>query len=120
MGFLGSKNGAVCPACSLIGFLVAPFESIWLFSANTAKFAVEKKKKVPAAAAISGASSKATTQTISVSRAMANATGEDYEAWSHYLSHRDPRLRKPGMSVKEEYEKWMVARVMSRTDFLKS
>jgi hypothetical protein len=45
----------------------------------------------------------------------ANATGDDYAAWSNYLAHRDPRLRKPGMSVKEEYEQWMLARIKSRS-----
>jgi hypothetical protein len=181
MGFLGSKNGAVCLACSLIGFLVAhylfsgmwavyayilisyhlflawlvitaehktgfslpiistilthlaclalvigftierhyvpffgliryfipalaPFECTWLFSANPAKLEEEKKKETPAPAEFKAA----------VSRAIATATGDDYEAWSQYLAHRDPRLRKPGMSVKEEYERWMLARAKDR------
>jgi len=46
---------------------------------------------------------------------IATATGEDYEAWTQYLSHRDSRLRKPGLTVKEEYEQWMVARLKSRS-----
>jgi len=51
---------------------------------------------------------------ITAARAVAIATSEDQEAWTHYLAHRDPRLRKPGVSIKVEYEQWMVARVNSR------
>jgi hypothetical protein len=182
MGFWGSKNGAACVACSLIGFLLAhylfsgvwaiyayilisyhlflawlvitaehetgfslpiistifthlaclalvigftvvrryvpffgliryfipalaPFECTWLFSANTAKLAVEKKKEITVSAVDKAA----------VARAIATATGDDYEAWTHYLAHRDPRLRKPGMSIKEEYEQWMVVRAKGRS-----
>jgi hypothetical protein len=84
---------------------LAIFERNWLFSANPAKLKEEKKKENPDAA-----ENKAV-----AARAIATATGEDYEAWTHYLVHRDPRLRKPGMSVKDEYEQWMVARIKSRS-----
>jgi|ERR1035438_754641 hypothetical protein len=77
---------------------LAVFERDWLFSGN------RKMKEIPVPAEHKAA----------VARAMATATGDDYEAWSHYLAHRDPRLRKPGMSVKEEYEQWMVARAKGR------
>lgn len=78
---------------------LAVFERDWLFSGN------RKMKEIPVSSEVKG----------DTSRASANATGEDYAAWSDYLAHRDPRLRKPGMSVKEEYEQWMVARVKSRS-----
>jgi hypothetical protein len=77
---------------------LAVFERDWLFSGN------RKMKESPVPVEFKTA----------VSRAIATATGDDYEAWSYYLSHRDPRLRKPGMSVKEEYEQWMVARAKGR------
>src|ERR1035437_2658747 len=103
----------VIPYFGLIRYFIpapAPFECTWLFSANTAKLADEKKKEIPGSAE----------EKAAVSRAIAMATGEDHEVWSHYLSHRDPRLRKPGMSIKEEYEQWMVARVKSRAFLLKT
>lgn len=98
----------VIPYFGLIRYFIpaiAPFECTWLFSANPAKLTEEKEKEIP-----NSAEEKA-----AVSRAIAAATGDDYEAWSHYLAHRDPRLRKPGISVKEEYEQWMLARVKSRS-----
>jgi hypothetical protein len=98
----------VVPFFGLIRLFIpalAPFECTWLFSADTAKVKEETKKEIPDSAEDKAA----------VDRATAKATGEDYEAWTQYLAHRDPRLRKPGMSVKEEYEQWMVARVKSRS-----
>jgi hypothetical protein len=77
---------------------LAVFERDWLFSGK------RKMKEIPIPANAKDAAAIA----------IANATGEDYEAWSRYLSHRDPRLRKPGISVKEEYEQWMVARTKKR------
>jgi hypothetical protein len=84
---------------------LAIFERNWLFSANPAKLADEKKKENPVSAENKAAAA----------RAIATATGEDHEAWIQYLAQRDPRLRKPGMSVKDEYEQWLVARVKSRS-----
>jgi hypothetical protein len=44
----------------------------------------------------------------------AAATGDDYEAWLQHLAQRNPLSRKPGTSLKDEYEQFMVARVKSR------
>ena len=51
---------------------------------------------------------------VPVSTVLAEATADDNEAWIHYLSNRDPRLQKPGISIKEEYEKWLDARAKRR------
>jgi hypothetical protein len=51
---------------------------------------------------------------IPVSTVLAEATADDNEAWIQYLSNRDPRLQKPGISIKEEYEKWLDARAKKR------
>jgi hypothetical protein len=67
------------------------------------------KKEIPVTTPISAPEAK-----ITAAIAIATATGEDNEAWLYYLSHRDARLRKPGMSIKDEYEQWMIARVNSR------
>ena len=69
-----------------------------------------KKKEAPVDPVVAAAAHK-----VAAARAIATATGEDNEAWIHYLSHRNPKLRKPGMTIKEEYEQWMVERVKSRT-----
>lgn len=97
----------VIPFFGLIRLFIpalAPFECKWLFSADTVKLAEKKKKEIH-----DPAQDKA-----DIDRAMAIANGEDHEAWLQYLSHRDPRMRKHGMSVKEEYEQWMVARIRKR------
>jgi hypothetical protein len=78
---------------------LAVFERDWIFRES------RKMKEIPVSSEVNDAASMVN----------ANATGEDYAAWSNYLTHRDPRLRKPGMSVKEEYEQWMVARIKSRS-----
>jgi hypothetical protein len=54
------------------------------------------------------------TASIPVSKVMEDATADDHEAWLHYLSTRDPRLQRPGMSIKDEYEKWLAARAGKR------
>ena len=51
---------------------------------------------------------------VPMSNVVAAATAEDHEAWLHYLTHRDPRLLKPGMSIKEEYEQWLADRARKR------
>jgi hypothetical protein len=46
--------------------------------------------------------------------AVLNATGQDYDEWMHYLAQRNPMERKPGSSLKEEYEQWLIARAKKR------
>jgi hypothetical protein len=83
---------------------MAPFERDWLFSGNAQKKDV-KKKKVPAAAAVNG---------IPVHVAIAEATAEDHEAWIRYLAQPNRATKKPGLTVKDEYEQWLVARIGRR------
>jgi hypothetical protein len=45
---------------------------------------------------------------------LSEATGEDYEAWAYHLAHRNPLARRPGTTIKDEYEQFMVARVRNR------
>jgi hypothetical protein len=74
---------------------LAPFERDWLFKANKKK----KEEEVPS---------------FAPSAAVAAATGDDHEAWNHHLAHRNPLSRKPGTTLKDEYEQFMAARVASR------
>jgi len=95
------------PFFGLIRYFIpamAPFERDWLFSGNAQKKDV-KKKKVPAAAALNA---------IPVHVAIAEATAEDNEAWIRYLAQPNRATRKPGVTVKDEYEQWLVARIGSR------
>jgi hypothetical protein len=82
---------------------MAPFERDWLFSGNAQKKDV--KKKVPVTAAVNA---------IPVDVAIEEATAEDHEAWIRHLAQPNRATRKPGLSVKEEYEQWLVARIGSR------
>jgi hypothetical protein len=83
---------------------MAPFERDWLFSGNAQKKDV-KKKKVPVTTAVIA---------IPVHVAIAEATAEDHEAWIRHLAQPNRATRKPGLSVKDEYEQWLVARIGSR------
>jgi hypothetical protein len=89
----------VIPYFEYIRFCVpvlAYIELKWLITLG-----VKKKQKTPVS--------------VPVSTVIAQATADDNDAWVHYLAHRDPRLRKPGMSVKEEYEQWLAARAKNRS-----
>ena len=83
---------------------MAPFERDWLFSGNAHKKDVATKK-VPVKAAVNA---------IPVDVAIAEATAEDHEAWIRHLAQPNRATRKPGLSVKDEYEHWLVARIGSR------
>jgi hypothetical protein len=95
------------PFFGLIRYFIpamAPFERDWLFSGNAQKKDV-KKKKVPVTTAVIA---------IPVHVAIAEATAEDHEAWIRHLAQPNRATRKPGLSVKDEYEHWLVARIGSR------
>jgi len=83
---------------------LAPFERMWLFGESA-----KKKEEVPDSAAA------AESEALSAQDAIMSATAEDNEAWIQYLSTRDSRLRRPGITVKEEYGRWMIARVNRRS-----
>ncbi|MGA3071456.1 MAG: hypothetical protein ABSD43_14705 [Terracidiphilus sp.] len=78
---------------------LAVFERGWLFSGRGMKRQEETPVTVvdPAIAAVHAA-----------------ATGDDYEAWQRHLASRNPLSRKPGTTLKDEYEQFMVARVKAR------
>jgi hypothetical protein len=80
---------------------VAIFERNWLLSVGK-----KQKAEVPNLVPLSAEASSA----------VAAATPEDYDAWLLHLSNRDPWARKPGATVQDEYEQWMVARIKSRTN----
>jgi hypothetical protein len=80
---------------------LAAFERFWLFSGRAQKKEIPAPVVDPAAAA-------------AIAAAHAAATGDDYEAWQQHLAQRSPLSRKPGTTLKDEYEQFMVARVKSR------
>jgi hypothetical protein len=75
----------------IAGFAV--FERGWLFSASHAHPKSEE---------------------VSVAPVVLAATGEDFEAWTQHLSQRKATQRKPGMSVRAEYEEWLHKRSRNR------
>jgi hypothetical protein len=86
----------LCRCCVIV---LAVFERNWLFSG------FRKMVEVPVLAPVSA-------EAASV---IASATADDYDAWLQYLAQRDPLTRKPGVSIQNEYEQWMVARAKSRS-----
>jgi hypothetical protein len=91
----------VIPFFSIIQWFIpgmAPFERNWLFKGT--------KKKVE--------ETPVTVIDPAIAAAHAAATGDDYEAWQQHLAKRSPLSRKPGTSLKDEYEQFMLARVKAR------
>jgi hypothetical protein len=84
----------------IIGFKMIP-DIIRYFFPERGKM----KKKVPVTAVVNA---------IPVDVAIAEATAEDNEVWIRYLAQPNRPTRKPGLTVKDEYEQWLVARIGSR------
>jgi hypothetical protein len=90
------------PMFGLIRYCIpamAPFERMWLFSAEG------KKEAAPIAALVS----------VTDSDVIAEATVDDNEAWLEYLAQPNRPYRKPGTSVGQEYEQWLAARIKKRS-----
>lgn len=77
---------------------LAPFEREWLF-----KGARKRPEETPV-----------TEVDPAIAAVHAAATGDDYEAWQQHLARRNPLSRKPGTTLKDEYEQFMAARVKAR------
>jgi hypothetical protein len=73
---------------------LAIFERGWLFSGNTVHFNEPE---------------------VAIAGPVVVATGEDEQAWLRYLAQQKPIPRKPGSSLKVEYEQWLLARTQSRS-----
>jgi hypothetical protein len=100
------------PFFGLIRYIIpamAPFERYWLFKGSAKdeekNHKKEPVKRTPAAVAI---------QPVSVDTALSEATLEDHDAWLRHLSQPDRPHKRAGLSVKEEYEQWLVARISAR------
>jgi hypothetical protein len=82
---------------------------------DAATVAAPRDTATPEAAPNATIASEATDIGASTFRApLSEATGEDYEAWAYHLAHRNPLARRPGTTIKDEYEQFMAARVRSR------
>ena len=81
----------------------AVFERSWLFSGSSVKR--EKKRPVTAEAAATAAAA---------TKAADEATAGDYEEWLRYIAQPHRPTRKPGLSLKDEYGQWLVARAKGR------
>ena len=80
---------------------LALFERFWLFSGGG-----KKKEVVLTVEAVAAA-----VETAAVADA---ATAGDYEEWLAYVARQKRPFPKPGVSLKVEYERWLVARARNR------
>jgi hypothetical protein len=78
---------------AVIGFAV--FERYWLFSGDEVKKVVKPIEAAP-------------------SPILQAATADDPGAWQEHLAQQKPESRRPGSSLKAEYEQWLHARQQSR------
>lgn len=93
----------VIPLFGLLRYSVAAlalFERNWLFSDGKENAPVEKEMVVPI-------SSEAVSS-------IEEASAEDYDAWMQHLAQRNSLTRKPGVTIQQEYEQWMMARAKNR------
>ncbi|MFZ1086716.1 MAG: hypothetical protein WAN35_17275 [Terracidiphilus sp.] len=106
------------PFFGLIRYFIpamAPFERDWVFkgskkttdSTKTSESTEKKEpvKRAPAVAAI---------KLVSVDTALSQATLDDHDAWLRHLSQPNRPHKRAGLSVREEYEQWLVARISAR------
>lgn len=87
---------------------LAPFEANWLFNGEKSKPA---PKTAPADVISASAVPFAAPAAVSY---YASSTGEDYEEFLKLLRAGKRPYRRPGVSVKDEYELWLAARAKSR------
>lgn len=94
---------------------LAFFERSWLFKGNAkaheAAKASESKQKEKVVKRIQA---KAPVNLVSAETALSEATLEDSDEWLRHLSQPDRPYRRAGLSVREEYELWLIARVSAR------
>jgi hypothetical protein len=84
---------------------IAPFECKWLFSADPHKKKNKPAKALTPEAAAAAAEVAATAEAV---------TADDYQAWLHHVANQKSAPRKPGVTVKDEYHQFMLARAKSR------
>jgi hypothetical protein len=93
----------VIPLFGLLRYGVAAlalFERNWLFS--------DGRERIPEAKVLVAPVSAEAVSSVE------EASAEDYDAWMQHLAHRNSLTRKPGVTIQQEYEQWMMARAKSR------
>lgn len=94
---------------------LAPFERDWVFkgskkTSENPKTTESKEKKEP----VKRAPAVAAIKLVSVDTALSQATLDDHDAWLRHLSQPNRPHKRAGLSVREEYEQWLVARISAR------
>jgi hypothetical protein len=90
------------------------FERGWLFNGSQ-----KKKNEAPVADPAVAAPAVAVPAVASKVVVTPTVSAEDYDAWLCHLAKRNPLSRKPGMTMKDEYEQWMAARFKSQAAALR-
>lgn len=81
-------------AGAMAGFAI--FERRWLFSAEHPTHAAPREPEAPPSPVLQA------------------ATADDMREWQQYLAQQKPGSRRPGSSLKAEYEQWLLARQQAR------
>ncbi len=96
---------------------LAPFEAEWLFSGGRLK-ANENPDEARIQAAIEGKASPQPSAASAQSASSApslymNSSGDEYNEFLELMRQGKRPYRKPGLSVAQEYERWLAARAKS-------
>jgi hypothetical protein len=83
-------------------------------TATDAASAIVAVEAIPSDTVTTEAALSDTVVFSAVPAASSAASGEDYEAWAYHLAHRNPLARRPGTTIRDEYEQFMAARIRSR------
>lgn len=99
-------------------FLTASNVRQWIAGLEVEKFLTGKSK--PSASRTSPATNSANEEDSSSDPAVApspylTSSGEDYDEFLKLMQQGKRPFRKPGISVKEEYELWLAARAKARS-----
>jgi hypothetical protein len=91
---------------------LAPFEANWLFGGekkNAAQISVQQAATSAPASTAKTVPVKATAQSL-----YAASTGDDFEEFLQHMKAGKRPFRKPGITVRQEYEAWLAARAKAQ------
>ncbi|MGA2535762.1 MAG: hypothetical protein ABSF53_07105 [Terracidiphilus sp.] len=101
------------PLFGIIRFFIpglAPFEARWLFSGEKKIVIAESSADVHAANGIASTANAGAIDAPAAPSLYHTSTGEDYDEFLKLMQAGKRPFRKPGRSIRDEYELWLAAK----------